>query len=147
MIKDEENYYYICPENKVLPVQQVYPGKYNDKIIYYTHECSKCPSKNICLTNKITGKVLTDYTSQAKELLAYKFETPHGQKQYKKRMPMVEPRFAYNKYTLKYRQYHILGLENAKMQQTPMATAQNIVKIHNLELKEQTKNKILIDLT
>ena len=107
----------------------------------------KCTSKNICLTNKMTGKVLTDYTSQAKELLAYKFETPHGQKQYKKRMPMVEPRFAYNKYTLKYRQYHILGLENAKMQQTPMATAQNIVKIHNLELKEQTKNKILIDLT
>ena len=107
----------------------------------------KCTSKNICLTNKITGKVLTDYTSQAKELLAYKFETPHGQKQYKKRMPMVEPRFEYNKYTLKYRQYHILGLENAKMQQTHIATAQNIVKIHNLELKEQTKNKILIDLT
>jgi len=52
MIKDEENHCYICPENKELPVQQVYPGKYNDRIIYYTHECSKCPSKNICLTNK-----------------------------------------------------------------------------------------------
>ncbi|AWX32879.1 hypothetical protein [Methanosphaera sp. BMS] len=68
--------------------QQVYPGKCNDRIIYYTHKCSKCPSKNICLTNKLTGKVLTDYTSQAKELLAYRFETPHGQKQYKKRMPI-----------------------------------------------------------
>lgn len=52
VIKDETNYSYIYPENKILPVQQVYPGKYNDRIIYYTHECSKCPSKNICLTIK-----------------------------------------------------------------------------------------------
>ncbi|AWX33484.1 hypothetical protein AW729_10450 [Methanosphaera sp. BMS] len=147
MIKDEENYCYICPENKILPVQQVYPGKYNDRIIYYTSECSKCPSKDICLTNKMTGKVITDYTSEAKELLAYNFETPAGEKQYSKRMPMVEPRFAYNKYTLKYRQYHLIGLNNAKMQQTLMATAQNIVKIHNIELKEQQNNKTIIDLT
>ena len=33
------------------------------------------------------------------------------------------------------------------MQQTLMATAQNIVKIHNIELKEQKNDKILIDLT
>lgn len=147
MIKDEENYCYICPENKELPVQQVYPGKYKDRIIFYTSECSRCPSKKICLTNKMTGKVLTDYTSEAKELLAAKFETPKGQKQYKKRMPMVEPRFAYNKYTLGYRQYHLLGLKNTKMQQTLMATAQNIVKIHNIELKEQQNDKTIIDLT
>ena len=146
MIKDEENHCYICPENKELPVQQVYPGKYNDRIIYYTRECRNCPSKNICLTNKMTGKILTDYTSEAKELLAAKFDTPRGQKQYKKRMSMVEPRFAYNKHTLNYRQYHLLGLKNTKMQQTLMATAQNIVKIHNLELKEQLKQDT-IDLT
>jgi hypothetical protein len=95
----------------------------------------------------MTGKVITDYTSDAKELLAYKFETPKGQTQYKKRMPMVEPRFAYNKHTLKYRQYHLLGLNNAKMQQTLMATAQNIVKIHNIELKEQQQEKTIINLT
>ena len=146
MIKDEENHCYICSENKELPVQQVYPGKYNDRIIYYTRECRNCPSKNICLTNKMTGKILTDYTSEAKELLAAKFDTPRGQKQYKKRMSMVEPRFAYNKHTLNYRQYHLLGLKNTKMQQTLMATAQNIVKIHNLELKEQLKQDT-IDLT
>ncbi|MBE6514957.1 MAG: hypothetical protein E7Z69_08060 [Thermoplasmata archaeon] len=91
----------------------------------------------------MTGKVLTDYTSEAKELQAAKFDTPTGQKQYKKRMPMVEPRFAYNKYTLHYRQYHLLGLKNTKMQQTLMATAQNIVKIHNLELKEQQNHKTI----
>ena len=147
MIRDEKNYCYICPENQILPVKQVYPGKYNDRIIYYTSECKNCPSRDICLTNKMTGKVITDYTSDAKELLAHKFETPEGQTQYKKRMPMVEPRFAYNKYTLRYRQYHLLGIDNAKMQQTLMATAQNIVKIHNIELKEQENNKILIDLT
>ena len=76
----------------------------------------------------MTGKVITDYSSEAKELLAYNFETPTGQKQYAKGMSMVESRFAYNKYTLKYRQYHLMGLYNAKMQQTLMATAQNIVK-------------------
>ena len=59
-------------------------------------------------------------------------------------MPMVEPRFAYNKYNLKYRQYHIIGLQNTKTQQTLMATAQNIIKIHNIELKQQ---KEVIDLT
>lgn len=146
MIKDKENYCYICPENQKLPVQQVYPGKYNDRIIYYTSQCSKCPSKNICLTNKMTGKVITDYTSDAKELLANKFETPTGQQQYAKRMPMVEPRFTYNKYTLHYRQYHLIGLKNTQMQQTLMATAQNIVKIHNIEQREQANEKIIIDL-
>ena len=139
MIKDEENYCYICPENQILPVQQVYPGKYNDRIIYYTSACSKCPSKNKCLTDKMTGKVLTDYTSEAKEIQAYKFETPQGKKLYSRRMPMVEPRFAYNKYNLKYRQYHVIGLENTKTQQTIMATSQNIVKMHNIELKQQTE--------
>ena len=114
MIKDETNYCYICPENKILPVQQVYPGKYNDRIIYYTHECSKCLPKNICLTNKMTGKIITDYTSEPKELLAAKFETPKGQKQYKQKMPMVKPRFAYNKYTPKYRQYHLIGQKTQK---------------------------------
>ena len=79
-------------------------------------------------------------------MLAYKFETPEGQAQYKKRMPMVEPRFAYNKYTLHYRQYHLLGIDNAKMQQTLMATAQNMVKIQNIELREQENDKISIDL-
>lgn len=67
-------------------------------------------------------------------------------KTYKKWMPMVKPRFAYNKYTLHYRQYPLLDINNAKMQQTLMATAQNIHKIHNIELKEQKNNKILIDL-
>ena len=146
MIKDEENYAYICPENKILPLKQVYPRKYTDRIVFYTKECSKYPSKKICLTNKMTGKVITDYTSDAKEQLAYKFETPKGQAQYKKRMPMVEPRFSYNKHTLKYIQYHPIGLNNAKMQQTLMATAQNIVKIHNIKQKEQTNNKKIINL-
>ena len=95
----------------------------------------------------MTGKIITDYTSDAKELHAAIFETPRGQKQYKKRMPMVEPRFAYNKYTLHYRQYHILGLENAKKQQTLMATAQNIIKIHNIEQKEQENTTKIIELT
>lgn len=144
MIKDEENYCYICPENQILPVQQVYPGKYNDRIVYYTSACSKCPSKKICLTNKMTGKVITDYTSEAKQIQACKFETPKGKKIYSRRMSMVEPRFAYNKYNLKYRQYHIIGLQNTKTQQTLMATAQNIIKIHNIELKQQ---KEVIDLT
>ena len=97
--------------------------------------------------HKMTGKLITDYTNESKELLAAKFETPEGQKQFKQRMPMVEPRFAYNKYTLKYRQYHIIGLKNTKMQQTLMAIAQNIVKIHDLELKEQENNKKMINLT
>ena len=52
-------------------------------------------------------------------------------------MPMVKPRFAYNKYNLKYRQYHVIGLENTKTQQIIMATSQNIVKMHNIELKQQ----------
>jgi hypothetical protein len=93
----------------------------------------------------MTGKVLTDYTSQAKELLAYKFETPHGQKQYKKRMPMVEPRFAYNKYTLKYRQYHVKGQKSAITQQLLMATAQNMIKIHNIEQNILQENTISIE--
>ena len=79
MTRDEKNYCYISLENKILLVKQLYPGKYNDKIIYYTRESKNCPSRDICLTNKITGKIITDYTSDAKELIVHKFETLEGQ--------------------------------------------------------------------
>ena len=48
---------------------------------------------------------------------------------YKDRIPNVEPRFAYNKYTPKYKQYHIKGQKSATTQQLLMATAQNMIKI------------------
>ncbi len=86
-------------------------------------------------------------TSEAKELLVYKFETPRGQTQYKKRMTMVESHFTYNKYTLKDRKYPFNRSGKYKMQQTLMATAQNIEKIHNIELNEQTNNKTIINIT
>lgn len=95
--------------------------------------------------HKMTGKLITDYTNESKELLAAKFETPEGQKQYKQRMPMVEPRFAYNKYTLKYRQYHVKGQKSAITQQLLMATAQNMIKIHNIEQNILKENTISIE--
>ena len=55
----------------------------------------------------MTGKIITDHTSDTKELLPHKFETPEKQAQYKKRIPMVESQFAYNKHTLHYIQYHL----------------------------------------
>ncbi|WP_162685777.1 hypothetical protein [Methanosphaera sp. BMS] len=47
--------------------------------------------------------MITDYASDAKELRVKQFETPKGQEPYIQRMLIVEPRFAYNKYTLDYR--------------------------------------------
>ena len=99
----------------------------------------------------MTGKLITDYTKESKELLAAKFETPEGQKQYKQRMPMVEPRFAYNKYTLKYRQYHVKGQKSVITQQLLMATAQkhdkntqhrtkHTKRKHNIHRRIKTKN-------
>ena len=52
---------------------------------------------------------------------------------------MAKPRFAHNKHNLKYKQYHVIELENIKTQQTIIATSQNIIKIHNIELKQQTE--------
>ena len=46
--------------------------------------------------------------------------TPEAQEKCKDRMPNVEPRFAYNKYTLKYRQYHVKGQKSAITQQLLM---------------------------
>ena len=40
MIKNEETTI-IYVQNKILPVKQVYSGKYNDQILYYISECSK----------------------------------------------------------------------------------------------------------
>jgi len=56
---------------KIFFLKQLIKKKYTDRIIFYTNECSKCSSKQICLTNRMTGKVITPYTSDAKELLAY----------------------------------------------------------------------------
>ena len=58
-----------------------------------------------------------------KKIQAYKFETPQDKKLYSRKMPMVKPCFAYNKYNLKYRQYHVIELENTKTQQTIIATS------------------------
>ena len=52
---------------------------------------------------------------------------------------MIEPRFTYNKHNLKHRQYHVTRLENTKTQQTIIATSQNIIKMYNIKLKQQTE--------
>ena len=71
--------------------------------------------------------------------------TPEAQEKYKDRMPNVEPRFAYNKYTLKYRQYHVKGQKSAITQQLLMATAQNMIKIYNIEQNILKENTISIE--
>ncbi|MBR3213401.1 MAG: hypothetical protein IKF79_02690 [Methanosphaera sp.] len=53
---------------------------------------------------KRTTKVITDYISDSAMKIKHHLHTPEAQEKYKDRMPNVEPRFAYNKYTLKYRQ-------------------------------------------
>lgn len=78
----------------------------------------------------MTTKVISDYVSDATMKLKHRMYTKEAQDRYKDRMLKVEPQFAYNKYALKYRQYHIIGEENARTQQLLMATAQNIIKIH-----------------
>ena len=66
MIKNDENYFTSAIKQNYYRYNKSI-GKCNDRIIYCTHEYSKCPSKNIRLTNKMTGKVLTDYTNEAKD--------------------------------------------------------------------------------
>lgn len=140
MIKDYENNCYICPEGQKLEMKRIYHKKDRDKVVYYGTACNHCPMKEICITDKMTTKVIIDYVSESTEKLRYRMCTSEAQEKYKERMPSVEPRFAYNKYTLGYRQYHAIGLENAKTQQTIMATAQNLLKMHNIEQKELTNN-------
>ena len=74
-----------------------------------------------------------------KKIQAYKFKTPQSKKLYSQKIPIVESHFAHNKHNLKHRQYYIIELENTKTQQTTMATSQNIIKIHNIKLKQQTE--------
>ena len=143
MTWNEENNCYICPEGQKLEQKQIYHLEDRDKVVYYGNNCKNCPMNDICLTNKMTTKVITDYVSDSTMKLKHRMHTTEGIKKYKDRMPNVEPRFAYNKETLKYRQYHVKGLENAKTEQLLMATAQNILKIHNIEQKEN-ENQIEI---
>ena len=81
----------------------------------------------------MTIKVITDYISESIMKLKHHMHTSEAQEKYKDRMPNVEPRFAYNKYTLKYRQYHVKGIKSVKTEQILMATAQNMIKLHNME--------------
>ena len=68
-------------------------------------------------------------------------ETEEAQEGYKDRMPNSESKFAFNKYDLNYRQYHVIGQNNALTQQLLMAIAQNMLKIHNIEQQEIEKQK------
>ena len=93
----------------------------------------------------MTIKVITDYVGISTMKLKHRMHTKEAQEKYKDRMPKVEPRFAYNKYALKYRQYHVIGEEKARTQQLLMATAQNIIKIHNIEQNMTNKNFISME--
>lgn len=135
MAWDEKNNCYICPEGQKLQQKKIYHLNDRDKIIYYGANCTNCPSRHKCLSDKMTTKVITDYVSDSTMKLKHRMHTKEAQEKYKDRMPKVEPRFAYNKYILKYRQYHVIGEDNTRTQQLLMATAQNIIKIHNLEQK------------
>ena len=68
---------------------RAYANKYNNltnedvqKLLYRNKQVNKkivydeTVKENKTITKKMTGKVITDYTSDAKELLAHKFETP-----------------------------------------------------------------------
>lgn len=145
MTWDEKNHCYICPEGQILEQKKIYHLKDRDKIIYYGANCSNCPSKDKCLSTKMTTKVITDYVSDSTMKLKHRMHTAEAQEKYKDRMPNVEPRFAYNKYTLKYRQYHVKGQKSAITQQLLMATAQNMIKIHNIEQNILQENTISIE--
>ncbi|MBR0471435.1 MAG: transposase, partial [Methanosphaera sp.] len=85
------------------------------------------------------------YVSEPTEKLRYRMETDKAKEEYKNRMPNSESKFAHNKHNLNYRQYNVIGQEKALTQQLLMATAQNIIKIHNIEQQQIKKqNKILI---
>ncbi|AWX31854.1 hypothetical protein AW729_01550 [Methanosphaera sp. BMS] len=49
--------------------------------------------------------------------LKHRKHTPEAREKYKDRMPNVEPRFTYYKYTLKYRLYHVKGIKSSKTEQ------------------------------
>ena len=69
-------------------------------------------------------------------------ETKEAQEAYKDRMPNSEPKFAFNKHNLKYRQYHVIGQAKALTQQLLMATAQNMRRIYNIEQKQVEKQQV-----
>ena len=69
-------------------------------------------------------------------------QTSQAKEKYKARMPNAESKFAYNKHALKYRQYHVKGQNKAQTQQLLMASAQNIIKIHNIEQNQKQEKKI-----
>ncbi|MBR0472087.1 MAG: transposase, partial [Methanosphaera sp.] len=144
MTWDEENKCYICPEGEKLEMKNIYHKEYKDVIVYYATACANCPARNKCLTENMTTKVITDYASEPTEKLRYRMETDKAKEEYKKRMPHSESKFAHNKHNLNYRQYHVIGQEKALTQQLLMATAQNIIKIHNIEQQQIKQNQIQI---
>ena len=75
----------------------------------------------------------------------YHMETDKAKEEYKKiACPILNQNSHTTKHNLNYRQYNVIGQEKALTQQLPMATAQNIIKIHNIEQQQiiENQNKI-----
>ena len=125
---NKENDTYTCPNGETLVRKKNRMIRDKEYRIYMTYNCKECPYKEKC-AKKYTYKRLLHLNSTILDEIQEKYESPEGQKLYKKRAIYAEGNFAILKESRNFRGIKRRGLKNANIELTINSIIHNIKKI------------------
>ena len=135
---NEKRDVFICPEGKVLDYIETFDsqtgsGYVSEKRRYQCNYCIDCPSKSQCTQSEI-GRSLTisfklrKYQQEVRERL----QTDYGSLLYRQRGFRTETVFGDWKHNLKFRRFHLRGLEKVRAEVLLLSLAYNFRKLAKL---------------
>lgn len=133
-VYDDANDCYFCPMGRVLSYH--HDNAYNRGggkgvyRIYQSADCSNCPLASRCLhKNAQQRRLCRDEYEPLREAMAQRMHSETGKAMYKRRSHTAETPFGFFKAVMKLRQYLLVGLTKASIEQRWADTAYNLQKL------------------
>ena len=119
-LKDD---YYVCPNGDILvPI-----SRQKTKTLYQAKQCQSCLLSSYCLSKKGKFKEIhRDYREELAEKMNHRMQSSESKKRMKARSTSVEPVFGNLKENLKFRRFHLSGLQAVKGEFNLMCIAHNL---------------------
>lgn len=128
-VYDKEKDEYFCPKGKKLIYKCRSKEDNRQYKIYKGIECQNCKDKRLCTKAK-ARMIKREEREELREKVIARLKTKEGQEKYNKRNYKIEPIFGHLKHNLKYRMFHLRGLEKVNGEFKLMCIAHNLTKIH-----------------
>ena len=115
--------FYVCPNGDILaPI-----SSQKTRTIYRAKQCQSCPLSSYCLSKKGKFKeIYRDYREELAEKMNHRMQSSDSKARMKARSTSVEPVFGNLKENLKFRRFHLSGLQAVKGEFNLMCIAHNL---------------------